>query len=350
MKHKTITFAGLFGAVIIGAIAITSAGDTGKEVNLYSYRQPFLMKPILDSFTDQTGIKVKMVYAKKGMLEKIKAAGANNPADVVLTVDIGRLNALREADLLEPVRSAILETNIPVHLRHQDGFWFGITTRARVALASRERVKPGELTSYADLAAPHFKGRVCMRSGKHPYNVALLASIIAHDGEAAAETWLRDLKSNLARKPQGNDRAQAKAIYEGVCDVALANNYYMGKMMTNDKKPEQKQWAAAVRLVYMDQDGHGQHMNISGAAVVRSAKNRDASVKLIEFLSGDFAQKLYAKHNHEYPAKPDVEASALVKSWGHFKKDELSIEAIAKYRPLASRLVDKVGFNDGPNS
>jgi len=350
MKNKIITYASLFGAMVIGATTINSTDGGSKEVNLYSYRQPFLMKPILDSFTAQTGIKVNMAYAKKGMLEKIKAAGANNSADVVLTVDIGRLNELREAGVLESVQSTTLAANIPAHLRHPDGLWFGLTARARVVLASRERIKPGEIKSFADLAAPQFKGRICLRSGKHPYNVALLASIIAHNGEEAAEKWLRGLKKNLARKPQGNDRAQAKAIFEGVCDVALANNYYMGKMMTNDKKPEQKQWAAAVRLVYMDQDGHGQHMNISGAAVVRGANNRDAAVKLIEFLSDDFAQKLYADKNHEYPVKPDVKVSTLVKSWGDFKQDRLSIEAIAKHRPTASRLVDKVGFNDGPSS
>ena len=350
MKNKIITYASLFGAMVIGATTINSADGGSKEVNLYSYRQPFLMKPILDSFTAQTGIKVNMAYAKKGMLEKIKAAGANNSADVVLTVDIGRLNELREAGVLESVQSTTLAANIPAHLRHPDGLWFGLTARARVVLASRERIKPGEIKSFADLAAPQFKGRICLRSGKHPYNVALLASIIAHNGEEAAEKWLRGLKKNLARKPQGNDRAQAKAIFEGVCDVALANNYYMGKMMTNDKKPEQKQWAAAVRLVYMDQDGHGQHMNVSGAAVVLGANNRDAAVKLIEFLSDDFAQKLYADKNHEYPVKPDVKVSTLVKSWGDFKQDRLSIEAIAKHRPTASRLVDKVGFNDGPSS
>ncbi len=347
---RTIKLAAFVGAAAIAGAAFGAAGGNGPEVNLYSYRQPFLIKPLLDEFTERTGIKVNMVYAKKGMLEKIKAAGANNPADAVLTVDIGRLNELREAGVLEPVRSATLEANIPAHLRHPDGLWFALTTRARVALTSRERVKPGELASYADLAAPHFKGRVCIRSGKHPYNVALIASMIAHDGEKSAETWLRGLKSNLARKPQGNDRAQAKAIYEGVCDVALANNYYMGKMTTNDKKPEQKQWAASVRLVYMDQGGRGQHMNVSGAAVVRGAKHRDAAVKLIEFLSNDFAQKIYAEKNHEYPVKPGVGVSALVKSWGEFKKDQLSIEAIARHRPAASKLVDKVGFNDGPSS
>jgi len=339
---------------LLGVIASTAAagplGADAAEVNLYSYRQPFLIKPMLDAFTKETGIKVNAVYAKKGMLEKIRAAGANNPADAVLTVDIGRLNSLKEAGVLDPVKSKTLEANIPAHLRNPDGLWFGLTTRARVALVSKDRVKPGDFMSVADLANPKFKGKVCIRSGKHSYNVALIAAQIAHNGAAATEQWLRGLKANLARKPQGNDRAQAKAVYEGVCDVAMANNYYMGKMITNEKKPEQKKWAAAVRLVYLDQDGRGQHMNVSGAAVVKGAKNRAGAVKLIEFLSGDAAQRMYAEMNHEYPVKPGVARSALVQSWGDFKMDTLSIETIAKHRPAASKLVDKVAFNDGPNS
>lgn len=345
-KLLTSAFVGL-GAVCVMSYAATSQAD---EVNLYSYRQPFLIKPMLDVFTKDTGIKVNAVFAKKGMLEKIQAAGKNNPADAVLTVDIGRLNSLKEAGVLEPVRSSTLESNIPSHLRHPDGLWFALTTRARLAMVSRERVKPGELKSVADFAAPRFKGKVCIRSGKHAYNIALIASQIAHNGGPATEKWLNGLKVNLARKPQGNDRAQAKAIYEGVCDVALANNYYMGKMVTNKKKPEQQDWAKSIRLVYLDQDGLGQHMNISGAAVVKGAKNRAAAVKLIEFLSGDIAQKMYADMNHEYPVKSGVKRSALVQSWGAFKMDTLNIEAIAKNRPAASKLVDKVGFNDGPNS
>jgi len=335
----------------IGLTGFAFSGTAAtSEVNLYSYRQPFLIKPILDEFTKQTGIKVNVVYAKKGMLEKIKAAGGNSPADAVLTVDIGRLNELKEAGVLQTISSKVLDTNIPAHLRQPEGLWFGLTTRARIAFASRDRVTPGELRTYADLADPKFKGRICTRSGKHAYNVALIASIIAHEGEAAAEQWLRGVKANLARKPQGNDRAQAKAIYEGVCDVGIANTYYMGNMATNMKKPEQKKWAAAVKVTFLNQQGRGNHVNLSGAAVTRTAKNRANAVKLIEFLSGDFAQRIYASQNFEYPVKAGVAIDPLVKSWGAFKADTLSLEKIARLRSTASKLVDKVRFNEGPGS
>ena len=211
----------LLGTVLASGEAL--AGDG--EVNLYSYRQPFLIQPLLDAFAEETGIKVNVVYAKKGMVEKIKAAGENNPADAVLTVDIGRLDALMQEDLLEPVQSEVLTTHIPAHLRHPDGLWFGLTTRARVVLAHQDRVAPGTVQSLADLADPELQGKICTRSGKHGYNVALIASVIAHEGEESAEEWLSGVKANLARKPQGNDRAQAKAIYEGVCDIAISNHY-----------------------------------------------------------------------------------------------------------------------------
>ena len=340
--------------LIISLLGMTGAAVTSgvapQEVNLYSYRQPFLINPVLDEFTRRTGIKVNVVYAKKGMLEKLKAAGENTPADAVLTVDIGRLNELKKAGLLQPVRSTVLENNIPAHLRHPDGLWFGLTIRARIALVSKNRVKPDALKTYADLADPKFRGRICMRSGKHPYNVALIASVIAHEGKEGAEKWLRGVKANLARKPQGNDRAQAKAIYEGVCDIGIANTYYMGKMATNEKKPEQKKWAEAVRVVFLNQGGRGNHINISGAAVTRNAKNQADAVKLIEFLSGDFAQKIYASQNFEYPAKAGVAIDPLVRSWGDFKADTVSLEKIATLRATASRLVDKVRFNEGPGS
>lgn len=348
---KKLAFAAI--AASIGVTALGQAAMAGsKEINLYSYRQPFLIKPLLDEFTKETGIKVNVVFAKKGMLEKIKAAGRNNPADAVLTVDIGRLNELKEAGVLQPVSSPVLEKNIPAHLRDPEGRWFALTTRARIALVSKERVKEGELKSYADLADPKFKGRICVRSGNHPYNVALIASRIAHDGEAKAAEWLKGFKANLARKPTGNDRAQAKAIFEGQCDVAISNNYYFGRMLTNEKKPEQKDWAAAVRLVYLDQDtaDRGAHVNVSGAAITTTTKRKAEAVKLLEFLAGDKAQKIYAETNHEYPVKKDVPFSKLVKSWGSFKADTLDMEKIAKLRPAASRLVDKVGFNDGPGS
>ena len=340
----------IISLVTVAMSLAAAASHADGEVNLYSYRQPFLIEPMLDEFTNQTGAKVNVVFAKKGMIEKIKAAGDNNPADAVLTVDIGRLDALHKAGLLEGVDSAVLNEAIPANLRHPDGLWFGLTTRARLALTSKDRVKPGELETLADLADPKFKGRICTRSGKHVYNVALIASVIAHEGEEAAEQWLAGVRDNLARKPQGNDRAQAKGIYEGVCDVAISNHYYMGKMATNEKKPEQKDWAKAVNVQFLDQNGRGNHVNISGAAVIKGAKNRDNAVALLEFLAGDRAQNMYATVNFEFPVKDGIKTHDLVESWGSFKADDLSLEEIASHRTTATKLVDKTGFDAGPTS
>ncbi len=329
-------------AMPIWGEAAASAGENA--VNLYSYRQPFLIKPILKAFTEKTGIKTNVVFAKKGMLEKMKAApGA---ADAVLTVDVGRLHDLDKAGLLQPVSSKVLERNIPSAYRHPKGHWFGLTLRGRVIFASKERVKPGQLSRYEDMANPEWKGRICMRSGKHVYNVSLFASMIAHLGEAEARSWLASLKSNLARKPSGNDRAQAKAIYAGECDIAVGNTYYMGKMVTNTKQKAQREWAKAIRLVFPNQQDRGAHVNISGAAVAKHAKNRENAVRLIEFLSESHAQKLYADQNFEYPLKKGVKIHPLVASWGKLKADTVNLAEVANHRALASRLVDKVDFNN----
>ena len=339
-----LTLAGLVAASLPG----TARADDG-AVNLYSYRQAFLMKPLLDAFTAETGIAVNVVHAQKGLVEKLKAEGMNSPADVILVSDVSRLKELETANLIQPVASSVLEANIPASYRHPDNLWFGLTQRARVIYASKDRVKPGEIATYEDLAAPRFKGRVCTRSGKHDYNITLLASIIAAAGEAAATDWARGLKANLARRPQGNDRAQVKAIYHGECDVSLGNTYYMGLMMTNEKNPEQKQWAASVNIIFPNQpglgDGRGAHVNISGAAVTKSAKNVDGARRLLEFLSGDGAQKIYAEQNFEYPVKPGTKMHPLVASWGTFQADTHSLSAIADNRALASRIMDRVAFD-----
>ena len=337
------------GALGIAFIAATTAGSAN-EVNLYSYRQPFLINPILEEFTKRTGIKVNVVYAKSGMLEKIKAEGRNSPADAVLTVDIGRLHDMVEAGVLQPVQSAVLEGNIPPQYRHPEGYWYGLTTRARVLFVSKDRVGAAEVTTYEDLADPKMKGRVCIRSGKHVYNVSLIASIITDKGKEDAKNWLQGVRNNLARRPQGNDRAQAKAIFEGVCDVAVANTYYMGKMATNNKEPEQKEWAAAVRIVFPNANGRGTHVNISGAAVTKHAPNKDNAVKLLEFLSGDYAQKAYAEQNFEYPVKVGVPVHPLVASWGAIRADTKNLAKIAKFRGVAAKLVDEVGFDLGSGS
>jgi iron(III) transport system substrate-binding protein len=344
-KLKKVAFAVLLGILVSGEVLKVKSVESAEVVNLYSYRQPFLIKPLLDVFSKKTGIKVNVVFAKKGMLQRLKAEGKNTPADLVLTVDISRLGALVDADLLQPIKSAALDRNIPGQYRHPDGIWFGLTTRARVIFAHKTRVKISEVISYQDLAKPHMKGRICSRSGKHAYNLSLVASILAAKGEQAATDWARAIKANLARRPQGNDRAQVKAIKAGVCDVSLGNAYYMGAMATNDKKPEQKEWSAAVNVLFPDQLGRGTHVNISGAAVTKYAKNRANAIKLLEFLSDDFAQKMYAEQNFEYPVKPGVKWHPLVESWGNFKADKLNLNEIVKLRGLAAKIMDRVDFD-----
>ena len=344
MKSRVFWAAPLLGASL-GMMALSPAASAA-EVNLYSGRQPFLMKPLLEAFTKETGIKVNMVYLKKGMLERLKAEGANSPADLILTTDVGNLHNHVKAGLLQATRSSLLEANVPAQYRHPDGLWYGLTTRARIIFAHMERVKPGEVTTYEDLADPKMKGRICTRAGKHVYNVSLLASIIAAHGEAAAEAWARGVKANLARKPQGNDRSQVKAVYMGECDVAVGNTYYMGKMATNEKKPEQKKWAASVNIIFPNQNGRGVHVNISGAGVTKSAKNKDNAIRLIEFLSGDAAQKIYAEGNFEYPVKAGVARHPLVASWGSFKADSVPLSSVAEHRTKATRIMDRVRFDN----
>lgn len=336
-------------AILIAAIAFAGAplsalAAAPDEVNIYSYRQEFLIRPFLDAFTAQSGIKVNVVFAKTGMLERLKAEGRNSPADLVLTSDISRLDELVRADLVQAVTSDVLAANVPARYRHPDGLWFGLSLRARVFYVSKARVKPGEISRYEDLAEPKWRGRICMRSSRHVYNRALLASMIAAHGEAGAAQWLEGLAANLAMKPQGNDRAQAKAIWNGKCDVAIANHYYFAMMKFNRKKPEQRQWAAAIRLVFPNRDGRGTHVNISGMAMTRSAKHRDAALKLMEFLSGAEAQAMYAAINYEYPVKQGVPVDPEVASWGALKADILGLGRIAELSPLAAKLFQQSGL------
>lgn len=320
------------------------------EVNLYSYRQPMLMQPLLDAFTQQTGIRVNVVYAEKGLLERLKAEGANGPADLVLTSDVGNLNDLVEAGLLQPVDSAVLRTNIPAQYRDPEGRWYGLSMRARPILAAKGRVEPGAILTYEDLADPKWRGRVCTRSGKHVYMVSLIAAMIAHKGEPETAVWLEGVKANLARKPQGNDRAQAKAIAAGECDIALINSYYQGLMQTGADDAAEKAWAEAGYLIFPNQDDRGTHVNVSGAGVTVGAKNRADAIRLIEFLSDEKAQALYAAQNFEYPVKPGTQLTEVVTAWGPFKADTIDLVTVAKQRATASRLVDRVDYDGGGGS
>ena len=331
-------------AVVLTAFGILAAAPAtaAEAVNVYSYRQPFLIQPMFDVFERETGIKVNVVFAKKGLVERLKSEGKNSPADLIFTVDIGRLNEVKQAGLTQSVTSVELTAKIPEQYRDPDGQWFGLTTRARVIYASRDRVAPGEITSYEDLADPKWAGRICTRSGNHVYQIALLAAYIAHYGEAEAQAWLQGVKNNLARKPQGNDRNQVKAISEGVCDLSLGNNYYYALMLADE---EQSVWANAANVVFPTLNDKGTHVNISGIALARNSPNRDNAVKLMEFLAGDLAQQMYAEQNHEYPLNANVPWSGILQSLGTFDADDLPIATIAEYRTAAAKIVNKVGYD-----
>ncbi|MCK7551862.1 Fe(3+) ABC transporter substrate-binding protein [Marinobacter goseongensis] len=327
-------------AMALSVMPLSASADG--EVNIYSYRQAYLLEPLLNAFEQETGIKANVVFAKQGLAERLEREGRNSPADVVMTVDISRINELVERDLVAGVDSETLADNIPENLRHPEGKWFALTTRGRLIFTSNERVEEGEITTYEELADDKWNDRICTRSGKHPYNIALISSMIAHHGEEATEEWLEGVKVNLARKPQGGDRDQIKAISEGVCDIAIGNSYYYGNMLNDEN---QRPAAEAVRLVFPNADDRGTHVNISGISLTKSAPNRENALRLMEFLSTDEAQRIYAEANTEYPANPDVQPSGLVAEWGEINPDDLSLQEIANNRNAAVKLVDRVDYD-----
>lgn len=333
---KTLTL-GTLAAALLATTAIA------QEVNIYSYRQPELLKPLTDAFTEQTGIAVNVAYLEKGLIERMKAEGKRSPADVILTVDIARLAAVVDADLTQPVSSETLAQNVPAQYRDPDNHWFGLSTRARIAYASKDRVADGELTTYEDLASDKWRGRICTRSGMHDYNIALTSAVIAHHGTEAAKTWLQGVKDNLARKPQGNDRAQVKAIWSGECDISIGNTYYMGQML---RDPEQQEWADSVRILFPVFENGGVHVNVSGVAMAKHAPNPEQAVALIEFLTSPTAQEIYADANFEYPIAAGTEPNDIVASWGSFTADNLNVTELAKHRAHALQMTEQVDFDN----
>ncbi len=340
-------YAKSFIAVGAAAVLSTSIGTSAmaEEVNIYSYRQPDLIAPLLDAFTEETGIKTNVLFLNKGLVERVEAEGANSPADLILTVDISRLSDAKDKGVTQTVESDGINGTIPANFRDPEGHWFGLTTRGRVVYASKDRV-PQDAITYEELADPKWKGKICIRSGQHIYNIGLISSVISHLGEEKAEAWLAGVKDNLARKPNGNDRAQAKGIFSGECDIGIGNTYYVGLMMTNEKEPEQKQWADAIKVLFPNSQDRGTHVNISGMALAKNAPNKDAALKLMEFLASPKGQELYAERVFEYPVAPGAEASDIVKSFGDINPDKLPLADIANNRKAASVLVDKVGFNN----
>ncbi len=324
---------------------LSQSAWAAETVNVYSYRQPSLIDPLFSEFTKETGIEVRVIFAENGLVERIAQEGRNSPCDVMLTADVGRLVEAADRGLAQPVPDAAITSKIPANLRDPANLWFGLTMRARVIYASVDRVTDTSI-SYEDLALPKWSKKICMRAGNHPYNLGLIAAHLVHYGEDATRTWLKGLKANLAIPPSGNDRSQAKSVFSGECDLALANTYYMGKMLTDTEEPEQQAWARSTRIIFPASPGMGTHVNISGMLMTKNAPNHANALKLMTFLASDKAQLLYAEGNFEYPVNPAVPAAEIVRSWGEFKADTLNVTEIARQEAAAAKLVDEVQFND----
>ena len=349
MQFPSVRKPALLGRLMAATLIVGATGFSAnaQEVSLYTTREPRLIQPLLDEFTKDTGVKVNTVFVKDGLIERVKAEGEKSPADVLMTVDIGNLLDLVEAGVTQPVESEVLAEAIPAHLRGADNQWFTLSLRDRVAYVAND-LDVKEIT-YEAFADPRWKGKVCIRSGQHPYNTALIAAMIAHNGIEATEDWLRNLKNNLGRKAAGGDRDVARDILGGICDVGIANAYYVGRMKNAEPGSDARKWGDAIKVVrptFASDKSRGTHVNISGAAIAKHAPNRDEAVKLLEYLVSDKAQSMYAKANYEYPVKKGVELDPVVASFGELVVDPLPLTEIAKHRKEASELVDKVGFNN----
>lgn len=331
----------LASALVFSVSLPAFAQDT---LTLYTTREPGLIQPLLDSWTQSSGIKVNTVYIKDGMLERVKAEGQNSPADLLMTVDAGNLIDLVEAGVTQPVESQTLKTAIPANLRGADNQWFALSMRARVLYAEKSLAMDN--WHYEQLSSPEYKGKVCIRSGQHPYNTGLIAAMIAHHGEAKTEEWLRGVKANLARKATGGDRDVARDILGGICDIGLANSYYIGHMKNAKEGTDARKWGDAIKVVKPTFEQGGTHVNISGAAVARYAPNKADAVKLMEYLVSAPAQQQYAKANFEYPVLKGVALDPVITATiGEIDVDKIPLTEMVKYRKQASLLVDKVGFD-----
>ena len=316
-----------------------------KSINIYSHRQPYLLKPFLDAYTLKTGVKFKTVYSSKGLAQRLAAEGKNTKADMILTVDIGRLYRYQDLNLLASINSSILEKKIPSYLRSEDNTWFGLSKRTRVIAVSKNRIKSKEISTFEELVDPKWKGKICTRPGSHVYNRALMASIIAAHGKSKATQWAKGLVNNLAKRPQGNDRSQIKSIFSGECDVAIINHYYYGKL-TYSNNDEHRAWANSARIIFPNQGNNdrGAHVNISGGGIVKFSKKKEMAKKFLESLVSDEAQKLYGEVNFEYPINSNSLLPSKLKALGSFKEDSLPIQEIAKLAPVAQEIIDIVNW------
>ncbi len=329
-------------AASVITVSLPTLAAAQGEVNLYSYREQKLIQPMLDAFTKETGIKVNVVSASSGLEQRIKTEGANSPADVLLTVDIGRLEDAIQAGITQPIKSDVIDKVVPAQYRDPEGHWTAVTMRARVIYASKDRVKQDAIT-YEELADPKWKGKICIRSGQHIYNNALIAAMIAKHGEAKAEEWLKGLKANLAQKPSGGDREQARDVAAGKCDIGIGNTYYWALMLKN---PNQKAWADATKVILPTFVGGGTHVNVSGVVLAKNAPNKANAMKLIEWMTSDTAQHMYADINNEYPVKAGIKPNNVVDGYGKLNADPMPLAKIAENKKAAANLVDKTGFDN----
>lgn len=332
-------------AVLVAALPALAGAASAAEVNLYTTREPGLIRPLLDAFTAASGVRVNTVFVDKGLAERVVAEGARSPADVLMTVDIGNLVDLVDKGATQPLRSEVLASAVPENLRDPQGHWYALSLRARVVYAD-PALGDATPTRYEDLADPRLKGKICIRPGQHPYNTALTAAFLAHHGEAKTQAWLEGVKANLARKPSGGDREVARDIKAGLCQVGLGNSYYVGLMRSGRGGPDQRSWGEAIKVVLPTFAEGGTHVNVSGAAVARSAPNKAEAVRLLEYLVSDEAQHLYAASAFEFPVKAGAKADPIIAALGTLAVDRVSLGEVARGRKLASTLAERVGFDD----
>lgn len=337
-----------FAAILLSGMA-GSALAQSTEVNVYSYREPGLMQPLLDKFAEETGIKANVLYAGDGLLERVAAEGELSPADVVFTVDVGNLVGAKDQGLTQAITTPAITERLAPEFHDADNQWVALSLRARVFYVSKDRVDATTLT-YEDLAKPEWKGRLCTRAGDHAYNIGLIANRIAAWGLDKTRTWLTAVRDNLAYPPTGGDREGVKNILAGTCDLSITNTYYMGVMLHNEAEPEQKEWAASARIIYPNADSDGTQVNAAGAFIAKYAPNPENANRLIEFLLSDEAQQMYANGNYEFPAVTSVQPNELVLSWGKLNPSKVSFTEMASHRAEAAALVDELKFNEGPQN
>ncbi len=325
-------------------VLFTGGATAADELNIYSARHYDTDIEIYERFTEETGIKINLIEGKsEELLARLVQEGEFSPGDVLLTVDAGRLWRAEQAGLFAPLSSPVIEERVPAHLRHHDGYWFGISKRARTFIYNRADGLPDNLTTYADLTDPSFKGQVCVRSSSNIYNISLLASIIAHQGAEDAQDWAEGIVANFARAPQGNDTAQIRAVAAGECRIGIANTYYVARLM-GSKSPADRAVADKVGVIFLNQEGRGNHVNISGAGLLAHAPNTENAVLFLEFLTSDWTQTKLAEGNNEYPAVESVDVQGPVAVLGVFKEDEINASALGENQPLAIRIFDRAGW------